>query len=96
MLSADLDALAGHFADWARGDGVQMQSAGCAHIAGLLHEMAAQARGLEGAAVRAAARWVPDALAADNVVLLCEQRQRRPGRAVPNPIDGGNVPGGAA
>lgn len=77
MLSVNLDALAGHFSDWSRGAGVQLNAEGCAHIACLLRELAVDARALEGATVPLAARGAaglrgaaPEA--ADNVVAMAE------------------------
>lgn len=100
MLSQDIQMLADQVGAY-RGDHVELSPEAVDAFYIALDSLAEQARQLEGMPVPLAAQaraGLPAAPASDNVVLLWDEARlrRRGGRHVPNPIDGGNVPGGAA
>ncbi|MBR0651371.1 hypothetical protein GXW78_16985 [Roseomonas terrae] len=59
MLSNQLDSYAGHFNDWAKQGGIQMDARLCSVLTSNFREMADQARRLEGQPVPDAQRPLP-------------------------------------
>jgi hypothetical protein len=77
MLSEKLSHLAGQFESF-RGCSLQIDGAALDHLCGLLRDLAADARAIEGHAVPASARLDPADLS-DNVVALDPRRGRANG-----------------